>query len=277
LGALFRRSGLVTAVALAAGFACMLVLAVARGGGRAALWLAPAGSFYDVIPHPVMAAAFGVVFGAALLALAIGVGRFWREAGAGKASGAAVAEASTHVLRLTYLDGGSGEGCPNDDDAPTLARRRWHQVTLYGFVLCFAATVAGTVLHYGFHAPAPYGWLSVPKLLGTTGGAMVVAGCIGLARLHARRHPGHRLAEQKALDLGFIGLLLVSAASGLALAVAHGTAAVPLLLCAHLGAVLALFATMPYGKFVHGLYRAAALLRWAVERRQPDPLRLGTD
>jgi citrate/tricarballylate utilization protein len=266
----------VSALALAAGLACMLALAVVLGGGRAALWR-PAGSFYEVLPHAVMASTFGVVFAAALLALAIGVGRFWRGAGAGRASGAAAAEAAGHVLALTYLDGGSGEGCPNDDDAPTLARRRWHHLAFYGFVLCFAATVAGTVLHYGLHAPAPYGWMSVPKLLGTSGGAMIVAGCIGLARLHARRDPGHRLEEQKALDLGFIGLLLATAASGLALALAHGTAAVPLLLCAHLGAVLAFFATMPYGKFVHGAYRAAALLRWAVERRQPDRLRLGPD
>jgi citrate/tricarballylate utilization protein len=31
------------------------------------------------------------------------------------------------------------------------------------------------------------------------------------------------------------------------------------LLLSHLGVVLALFLTLPYGKFVHGLYRAAAL------------------
>jgi citrate/tricarballylate utilization protein len=31
------------------------------------------------------------------------------------------------------------------------------------------------------------------------------------------------------------------------------------LLVVHLGAVLALFVTLPYGKFVHGLYRATAL------------------
>jgi citrate/tricarballylate utilization protein len=277
LGTLFRGGGVVTAVALAAGCACMLALAVALGGGTAALWRAPQGSFYDVIPHAVMATVFGVVFAAALVALAIGVRRFWRDLAAERPSGAAAAEATARVLTLAYLDGGSGEGCPDHDDAPTLARRRWHQLVFYGFGLCFAATVAGTVLHYGLHAMAPYGWLSLPKLLGTTGGAMIVAGCIGLARLHARRHPEHRLDEQRGLDLGFIALLLVTAASGIVLALAHGTPAVPLLLCAHLGAVLALFATMPCGKFVHGVYRAAALLKWAVERRQPDRLRLGTD
>jgi citrate/tricarballylate utilization protein len=40
----------------------------------------------------------------------------------------------------------------------------------------------------------------------------------------------------------------------------------PRLLAIHLAVVLALFVTMPYGKFVHGIYRLAALLRYALER-----------
>jgi citrate/tricarballylate utilization protein len=52
------------------------------------------------------------------------------------------------------------------------------------------------------------------------------------------------------------------------------TAALPPVLCLHLGAVMALFATMPYGKFAHALYRGAALLKWSVERRQPSTLQL---
>jgi citrate/tricarballylate utilization protein len=39
------------------------------------------------------------------------------------------------------------------------------------------------------------------------------------------------------------------------------------LLIVHLGAVLALFVTLPYGKFVHGLYRVAALVLNANEER----------
>jgi citrate/tricarballylate utilization protein len=49
------------------------------------------------------------------------------------------------------------------------------------------------------------------------------------------------------------------------------------MLAVHLGVVMALFATLPYGKFAHGVFRSAALLRYAVERRQPKPIGMGDD
>ena len=32
---------------------------------------------------------------------------------------------------------------------------------------------------------------------------------------------------------------------------------------------MALFLTLPYGKFVHGIYRAAALVKFALESKRP--------
>jgi citrate/tricarballylate utilization protein len=48
-------------------------------------------------------------------------------------------------------------------------------------------------------------------------------------------------------------------------------------LAIHLGAVMALFITLPYGKFAHGLFRSAALLKFAIEKRRPNPLGLGEE
>ena len=42
-----------------------------------------AGNFYAVFPHNLLVGLFGAVFAFALLALAIGVRRFWRQASAG--------------------------------------------------------------------------------------------------------------------------------------------------------------------------------------------------
>jgi citrate/tricarballylate utilization protein len=79
------------------------------------------------------------------------------------------------------------------------------------------------------------------------------------------------------MDRGFIALLFLVGSSGLGLAVLRESASLPLMLCLHLGAVMAFFATMPYGKFAHGFYRCAALLKWSIERRQPTRLKLTAD
>ncbi|HET9821788.1 MAG TPA: tricarballylate utilization 4Fe-4S protein TcuB [Burkholderiaceae bacterium] len=278
LGRLYEHQGATLAVALVLGLALVLALTLWHLGGVAALWRVPgAAGFYEVLPHGLMVSLFAPVFAFALLALGVGVARFWRGA-VPQARGAgadAVAEAARDVLSLKYLDGGHGQGCHNEDDAWTLARRRAHHAAFYGFALCFAATGVATLYHYGLGWPAPYGWTSLPKLLGVSGGLALLAGCAGLWWLNRRRHPLHALPEQRTLDRGFIALLALTAASGLLLAAARTTPAVPVLLCLHLGAVLALFLTLPYGKFAHAVYRSAALLKWALEKRQPLGLSLG--
>jgi citrate/tricarballylate utilization protein len=72
-------------------------------------------------------------------------------------------------------------------------------------------------------------------------------------------------------------LLLLISATGLALLAYRDTTWMPILLTAHLGFVMGFFLTMPYGKFAHGIYRTAALLKNAIEKRQKSTLQLGSD
>ena len=282
LGRLYRKNGLTLSLALVAGLTLFLLLAAALKGGWGALWGMDLGAnFYQLFPHNLMVGLFAPIFLFAVLALSLGVRRFWREVkpatSGANVSAPAAAEATHDVLRLKYLDGGHGDGCNNEDDAYTLSRRRAHHLTFYGFMLCFAATSLGTIYHYAFGWQAPYDLPSIPKLLGAVGGVLLVLGTAGLWRLNHRRHPQHGDAAQKPMDLGFIALLFLVAASGLALWLARATPALALLLCLHLGAVMALFATLPYGKFAHGIFRTAALLRWNTEKRRPNPIGLGSD
>jgi citrate/tricarballylate utilization protein len=212
-----------------------------------------------------------------VLALAMGAARFWRAQSPGAAGSSAVAEAAGDALRLKYLDGGHGEGCNDADDRFTLWRRRFHHLTFYGFMLCFAATCVATVYHYGFAWHAPYRMFSLPVLLGTAGGIGLLLGPAGLLWLNDHRAPLHGDPAQRPMDRGFISLLFASSATGLALLVGRDGSAMALLLAIHLGVVLALFLTLPYGKFAHAIYRVAALLKYAVERRQPNRLKLGAD
>ena len=156
-------------------------------------------------------------------------------------------------------------------------RRRFHHLTFYGFALCFAATSVATLYHYGLNLHAPYALTSLPVLLGTAGGIGLLVGPVGLAWLNLKRHPLHGDASQKPMDLGFIALLFLTSFTGLALLVWRDAPSMPTWLALHLGVVMALFLTLPYGKFAHGVFRGAALLKWSVERRQPSRLRLGSD
>ncbi len=279
LGGLYQRNGLTLAVALAFGLALFLVLLVARNGG---LWHAPlAGNFYKVFPHNTLVLMFGTVFGFAMLALALGVARFWRDVRPGESlatgSSAAAREATLAALKLKYLGGGHGEGCNNEDDRFSHARRIFHHFTFYGFGLCFAATSVATLYHYLLKWPAPYPMTSLPVLLGIVGGVGLLVGPAGLWWLNLRRDPAHGDMAQKPMDLGFIALLFLTSLTGLLLLFLRDTGAMGLLLAIHLGVVMALFLTFPYGKFAHGFYRGAALLKFAIEKRLPDRLGVGGD
>lgn len=275
LGRLYRSNGLTVSIAAALSLVFFLMLVLYSQG---TLLQGPTtGNFYSVLPHNTMVGLFATVFGFAVLALTIGVVRFWRDVSPGARQPGAAGEAAKNALTLKYLDGGHGEGCNDADDAFTLRRRRFHHFTFYGFMLCFASTSVATLYHYVLGWSAPYPFLSVPVLLGTAGGIGLLIGPAGLLWLNMRRPADHGDQRQRPMDRGFIALLLATSLTGLVLLVGRGTTAMPLLLAVHLGTVMALFLTLPYGKFAHGIYRSAALLKSSIERRMPTELKLGTD
>ncbi|MFC4625343.1 tricarballylate utilization 4Fe-4S protein TcuB [Daeguia caeni] len=276
LGKLYRRNGLTVAMSVSLGLAAFLIATIMASGS---LFVPGLGAnFYAVFPHNTLALVFGVVFCFAILALAIGVTRFWREIsepGKPVSIPATVGETAQNVLTLKYLDGGHGDGCNNEDDAFTHRRRLFHHFTFYGFMLCFAATSVATLYHYLWAYEAPYPIFSLPVILGTLGGIGLLVGPAGLFWLNLRRNPKQIDERQKSMDRGFIALLFFISLTGLALLGLRETAAMPLLLALHLGFVMGLFLTLPYGKFAHGIFRTAALLKYAIEKRRPNPVQAG--
>jgi citrate/tricarballylate utilization protein len=271
----YERNGLavslVTALALAA---FLLFTAWYAGPDRLfTAWSDAQGSFYAVLPHGVMAGLFTAVSAFVLLAFIMGFARFWpdmREETVEFLKAPALSGATWDALGLKYLDGG-GDGCTYPDSRPSFSRRTWHHFTFYGFMLCFAATVVATIYHYVFGWKAPYPVYSLPVILGTLGGIGLLVGPTGLLALRLRRDPELADPAQDGMDVGFLALLSLTSATGLALLVLRETSAMGVLLAVHLGVVLALFLTLPYGKFVHALYRFAALVRFHIERKRPVP------
>ena len=271
LGIAFRRSSLSTALSFGIGFAGLLLGAALATNAEGIWQSSPAGDFYSVVPHDVMVALFGGVAVFVLLALGVGLRRFWREVHTDaegtpeRPSPAAARRALRDLLTLRHLHT-TGVDCTSGEEVRSPWRRWFHHCTLYGFMLCFASTSVAAIYDGVFGWRAPYGYASLPVFLGTLGGLGLLIGPAGLLALVRQRDPALGDVTQRGLDESFIALLFVTSLTGIALLVLRNQPAMGVLLIVHLGAVLALFLTIPYGKFVHGLYRTAALLKYASER-----------
>lgn len=250
----FQRSGVALSLAVVLGFAVLFALIRALPGDG--------DGFYAVLSHSAMVAIFLPAFLFPILSLGISMRRYWTATGGGRVTFIALNDAFRSVAQMKNLSGGHGDGCNfEDEDRFTHGRRHTHQAVMWGFLLCFLSTTSGTVMHYGFDLHAPYGPWSLPKLLGVPGGLLMMLGTIGLAVLKVKAD--RDLADKTAWggEMGFILLLFLVAATGLALYWAGGTGAMPILLALHLGSVLAFFLLTPFTKMAHAPYRLAALVR----------------
>jgi len=257
---LFQRSGVALGGALVVGVAA-LFWAVSTLGETGT-------GFYAYLSHAAMIAIFGPAFLAPLLAVWVGLRRYWTEVGGARVRWTDLTEATLNAGRMRNLDGGQGQGCNFETgDRFTNARRYGHQATMFGFLLCFASTASGTMLHYLFDSPAPYSLFNLPKLLGIPGGVLLAGGAFALAFLKTRADPALGDTRVWGGEMAFTLILGLTGLSGLLLYLATGTGAVPVLLAIHLGSVLAFFLTVPYSKMAHGFYRFAALVRDAQIRR----------
>jgi citrate/tricarballylate utilization protein len=234
------------------------------------------GSFYRIMPHNTMALIFGAAFLYAVLALVMGFRMFWRDIGETQETlrnPVSIWEAMKDTMRLRYLDGG-GPGCINEDERPNDRRRLYHHLTFYGFLLCLASTSTATFYHYIVDHPAPYAWYDLPVLLGTVGGVGLLIGPAGLIAAKFKRDKALRDESRWGMDIAFTAMLFLVSLTGLLLLVLRATPAMGTMLALHMGFVFGFFITMPYGKFVHGIYRFGALVRYAKERRalhEPTP------
>ena len=214
------------------------------------------------MPHGAMVLILRRCVRVRLLAMAMGRCGFQRQV----ADTAVPAAGGVHSARcgmpcgFADLDGG-GMGCANmDGRRPTACRRLFDHLPLHGLLLeFFAATcVANPLAFPAFQWEAPYAWYDLPRR----------------ARHRGRPRPGDRAARARDREAsarpGACGRRALGHGSGLrpdavpdrchrpSSPRAGASAAMGLLLALHLGVVFALFVTMPYGKFVHGLYRTAA-------------------
>ena len=266
LAPIFERNGLWISLLTAASVAIYILGFVAWHQPDALFGIHTGpGAFYRLMPHNTMVVLFGAAFLYAIVAMVMGFRSFWTDIGEAKEplpEPKSFWQAMKDISTLRYLDGG-GDGCRNENDVAPDNRKLYHHLTFYGFLLCFASTSVATLYHYvgGWHAP--YAWYDLPVIMGSLGGIGLIIGPIGLLIAKTKRDPLMQDTPRLNMDVAFIAMLLLTSVTGLLLLLLRQTPAMGLMLAIHLGVVFSLFITMPYSKFVHGLYRFGALLRFA--------------
>ena len=284
-GRAFRRPWTTTVVALTAG---ALAVGVITAVTAQTFQVRDAGDFYNVIPHDVMVSVFGIAALFAVLALGMGYrrfaaladlkgprrvdhgpGRLPAEAVAKAGRGPAYTRAAGDALTLKHLHA-TGEDCVDAEETRRPWRRWMHHCTFYGFALCFASTTVAAIYHLVFGRIAPYAYTSLPVVLGTVGGLGLLIGPAGLFAIDRRRDQALTHSTQRVIDTPFLAMLFLTSLTGLLLLALRERGSMMYLLIVHLAFVLAFFITLPYGKFVHGIYRAAALVKFKTETSHED-------
>ena len=269
LKGLMERNHVWVSLVVAASIALILFLTLLFKGSET-VWTSHTGpgSFYKVISYSAMVISGLAVGIYALVSLIMGFFNSWRAMGR---EGRELFNVGAHVqavwdvLRLKYLDGG-GHGCNYPDDRFSMIRRYFHHAVFYGFFACFAATSIAFMYDHLLHLTAPYPLLSLPVMLGTLGGIAMLVGTGGLMYLKMKMDREPATVRSFGMDIAFLAVLFLANATGLLLLFFRETPIMGSLLVIHLGFVLGLFLTFPYGKFVHSVYRYASLLNNALEQ-----------
>jgi citrate/tricarballylate utilization protein len=273
LGKLFRQNGLAMFLITLLCVAFVLSLTLIFQGPEIVFSVHTGeNAFYKVISYNFIVLPVSALTILLLASLMIEAYRFWCETGGtlyDLCDSRVHIRAIRDVLRLRYLDGG-GPGCNYPDERFRSTRKWLHHLVFYGFMLCFASTIIAAVYENLLHWGAPYPFLSWPVLLGTCGGIGLLAGTAGLLYLKLRMDPIPATPRSFGMDVAFLVLLFLTSLTGMVLLILRETPAMGILLAVHLGFVIALFITMPYGKFTHAIYRYAALVRNVIEQSRGE-------
>jgi citrate/tricarballylate utilization protein len=270
LAGAFRSPARIAAAAVLGGIVLVLC-AVLLTVGAAALWTPQGGpgAFYRVLPDAAILVGAFALFVAGLVAVTIAARAYARDIGGGVpfVTATTLRTALHEALALTYLRGG-GVGC-YDEGRGSSRRRVFHGFVFWGVLADLAATTLAAIGQELLHRLPPYPLWSPPVVLGTLGGIAIAVGAAGLFVVKRRSDAAPTAPRLLALDDAFQVLLEIVALTGLALLALRATAAMGTLLVVHLGAVAGVFATAPYGKFVHAVYRFIALVKHAAEFPAP--------
>jgi citrate/tricarballylate utilization protein len=261
------RVGLASGAVVVA--ALLFIIAVAHAGFGGLVRVRDGSSSpYELIPYPVLLVLMLIPAVFAVVVMIAAGRRFWRATGPSPQpfTATAVLRATWDAATMRYLRGGGGDCYYPEEDKPSPRRRQLHSATAYGFGLCLVSTVAAGIMQDLMGVQPPYPLVSVPVIAGIAGGAGLVVGCVGLLLLKVRSAGVMNVAGMTVKDYGLLSALAFLGFSGLCVLLTRSTPAFGIVLLVHLAAVMVAFASAPYSKFAHVIFRFLALVRDHLER-----------
>ncbi len=242
-----------------------------RGRLEAALGMAPPTgelivySYSPMLPHWLLNSFFALFGGLALVAAVMGLVRFWRALATGSRLGFAAQPvrglgASILAVIKRILTHEKFTSCTAQNRRPVS-----HFLVFFGFIALSLVTlwvITGPInplLRDRF--VYPFSFWSPWKMLANLGGAAVFAGCVLVIR--DRFYYKDDAGYSTYFDWAFVWTLFAVVVSGFLTEALHYLRMTPhrhVVYFAHLVLVFVLLVYLPYSKFAHLLYRAAAMV-----------------
>ncbi len=245
MGSLFFNNGTIISYLLVVVITLTFILGFWLNGASLFEAQTGEGSFFKVIPLWLMSGIPSIITAWAFLSFAISIKKYSKDLGIKlndffklKVWQKTLFDAAT----LKHLAGGEKEvGCTHSNEKRSQNRRFFHQLTFYGFFLCFLSTSIAFFYHHALGLISPYPFTSLPVLLGIIGGIGLIIGPIGLTYVKLKSDPRPVAKSLLGMEYAFISLLFFVSLTGLILMVLRETFLMPSLLCLHLGLVLYFF------------------------------------
>jgi quinone-modifying oxidoreductase subunit QmoC len=141
-------------------------------------------------------------------------------------------------------------------------RKTWHLLFVLGFIAAFITTLAAMAADYGFAMPAPIPLTNWIKWVGNIGAVLLVVGGVMLV-INRFFSGGESVGATTAFDSFFLFVAVMVGVTGSVTELARLTLTPSVgiwIYIAHLSFIMCLFATFPYSKFAHIVYRTLAMV-----------------
>jgi citrate/tricarballylate utilization protein len=221
------------------------------------------GSFYVIIPYWILISAGLTAGGYVLIAYFLDFRAFCVKIHNGGSFSdffkpKIAWDAAVDVLNHTYFRGG-GTGCSYPKERGSHTFLILHMMIFYGFILAIISTINAAVYQDVLKILPPYEFLTLPVIFGVLGGTLIVVGSTVLLYYKKVSSKELTLEKMRNIDTAFLVILELVSVTGFLTMVLRSSAVLGAVFLIHLAFVLTLFLAAPYGKFVHFVYRFAAL------------------